>query len=188
VVATSEFKPGMTIEVEGQAVQIVQCDHHQGVGRGGAIMRTRLRNLKTGVIYDKTFRTTEKVPKARLDRAQMQYLYSTGDAHVFMDNETFEQLELTPEQVGDDAKWLKDGESVLVTTYDGALIGVEVPNSVERKVIQTDPGLKGDTASGGNKPAVVEGDVTVMVPLFIQTGDKLKIDTRTGNYVERASS
>jgi len=186
LVSTSEFRPGLTIEVDGRVVQIVQCDHHKGVGRGGAIMRTKLRDVKTGTIFDKNFRAGEKVPRARLERTPMQYLYNTGDTYVFMDNETFEQIELTAEQVGDNAKWLNEGEDVVVTRHENEIIGVEVSNVVQRKVINTDPGLRGDTASGGTKPAVVEGGITVTVPLFIQVGDVIKIDTRTGEYVERA--
>ncbi len=186
MVSTSEFRPGLTIEVDGRVVQIVQCDHHKGVGRGGAIMRTKLRDVKTGTIFDKNFRAGEKVPRARLERTPMQYLYNTGDTYVFMDNETFEQIELTAEQVGDNAKWLNEGEDVVVTRHENEIIGVEVSNVVQRKVINTDPGLRGDTASGGTKPAVVEGGITVTVPLFIQVGDVIKIDTRTGEYVERA--
>lgn len=187
MVSTSEFKPGLTIEVDGRVVQIVQCDHHKGVGRGGAIMRTKLRDLTSGAIIEKNFRSGEKVPKAHLDRTQMQYLYTTGDGYVLMDNATYEQMELSAEQVGDNAKWLKEGEDVLVTTHEGELIGVEVPNVVAREVIRTDPGLRGDTATGGTKPAIVEGEVTVTVPLFIDVGETIKIDTRTGEYVERAN-
>lgn len=178
----------MTLEFDGHPVQILQCDHHQGVGRGGAIYRTKLKDLKTGAIFDKNFRSGERVPRAHLDRTQMQFLYTDGSNYVFMNNESYEQLELSLEQIGDNAKWVKEGQDVEITTCDGELIGLEVPNSVDREIIQTDPGLRGDTASGGTKPATVEGGAVVQVPLFVEQGTVIRIDTRTGEYVERVSS
>jgi elongation factor P len=183
-VSTAEFKPGLTIELDGQVYQIVTSEHHKP-GKGHAVVRTRLRDIKTGRVYDKTFRSGEKVEAAHVERKKMQYLYTDGAHYAFMDSRDYEQVELAAEQVGDNAQWLKEGEEVDLTMHQGQLLGIEVPTAVIRTVERTDPGIRGDTATGGTKPAVVEGGATVQVPLFVNIGDVLKIDTRTAAYVER---
>ncbi len=185
MVATSDFKPGLTIELDGHVYQIVTSEHHKP-GKGQAVVRTKLRDIKTGNVFSKTFRSGEKVPRAHVERSSNQYLYNDGAKYYFMDNESYDQVELTADQVGELAQWLKDGEDVEIVTYEGDLIGIEVANTVIREVTQTDPGLRGDTATGGTKPAVIEGGATVTVPLFIDVGTKIKVDTRSGEYVERA--
>lgn len=165
--------------------QIISSQHHKP-GKGQAVVRTKLRDIKTGSVFQKTFRSGEKVGRAHVDRSQHQYLYSDGSLYVFMDNETYDQVELTGDQVGELAVWLKEGEDVQLVTYEGQLIGIEVANTVVREITQTDPGLRGDTATGGSKPAVIEGGAAVTVPLFIEVGTKIKVDTRSGEYVERA--
>jgi elongation factor P len=185
LVSTQDFKPGLTIELDGHVYQIISSEHYKP-GKGQAVVRTRLRDIKTGNVFAKTFRSGEKVGRAHVERKDYQFLYGAADTFYFMDNESYEQIELTADQVGELAKWLKDGEDVQLITYEGELIGLEVANTVVREVIQTEPGLRGDTASGGNKPAVIEGGATVTVPLFIEVGTKIKVDTRSGEYVERA--
>ena len=185
LIVTSDFKTGLTIVLDGHVYQIVTSEFHKP-GKGQAVVRTRLRDIKTGNVFAKTFRSGEKVERARVDRIQNQFLYTDSKTFYFMEAETYEQIELTAEQVGELAKWLKDGEEVAIITYDGELIGIEVANTLIREIAQTDPGLRGDTATGGTKPAVLEGGATVSVPLFIQPGDKIKVDTRSGEYVERA--
>lgn len=185
MISTSDFKPGLTIELDGHVYQIVTTEFYKP-GKGQAVVRTKLRDIRTGNVFAKTFRSGEKVERARVERTQNQFLYSDGSKFYFMDNESYEQVEVPAAQVGELAKWLKEGEDVALVTYEGQLIGIEVPNTVIREVVQCDPGLRGDTATGGTKPAVVEGGATVTVPLFIQQGDRIKIDTRSGEYVERA--
>jgi elongation factor P len=185
VISTQDFKPGLTIELDGHVYQIVSSEHYKP-GKGQAVVRTRLRDVRSGNVFNKTFRSGEKVEQARIDRAQCQYLYNDGAQFYFMNNENYDQVELAEEQIGEMAKWLKESEDVQIVTYEGELIGIEVPNTIIREVIETDPGLRGDTATGGTKPATVEGGAVVTVPLFIEVGEKLKIDTRSGEYVERA--
>jgi len=142
--------------------------------------------VRTGNVYDKTFRAGEKVETAHVSRKKMQFLYSDGASYYFMDNNTYDQVELSEDQVGDPAVWLREGEDVDVTMYENEVLGVEAPHTVIRKVEKTDPGVRGDTATGGTKPAVVEGGATVQVPLFVNEGEAIKIDTRTGAYLQRA--
>ena len=184
-VSTAEFKPGLTIELDGQVYQIVSSEHYKP-GKGQAVVRTKLRDVRTGNVYDKTFRAGEKVETARVERKKMQFLYTDGSSFYFMDNNTYDQVELTEDQVGDQAVWLKEGEDVDVTMYEGEVLGVEAAHTVIRKVERTDPGVRGDTATGGTKPAVVEGGATVQVPLFVNEGESIRIDTRTGAYLQRA--
>ena len=184
-VSTAEFKSGLTIELDGQVYQIVSSEHYKP-GKGQAVVRTRLRDVRTGNVYDKTFRAGEKVETARVERRKMQFLYTDGASYFLMDNSNYDQVELTEEQVGEQTVWLKEGEDVDVTMYEGELIGVEAAHTVIRKVERTDPGIRGDTATGGTKPAVVEGGATVQVPLFVNEGEAIRIDTRTGAYLQRA--
>ena len=185
MIATSDFKPGLTIELDGTVYQIIMSEHHKP-GKGQAVVRTKLRDIKTGNVFAKTFRAGEKFEHARVERTNNQFLYSDGETFYFMDNDNYDQKELTVAQVGELSVWLKESEDVAIVTYEGELIGIEVANTVIREVVQSDPGLKGDTASGGNKPAMIEGGAMVTVPLFVQQGDKIKVDTRSGEYVERA--
>jgi len=184
-VSTAEFKPGLTIELDGQVYQIVSSEHYKP-GKGQAVVRTKLRDVRTGNVYDKTFRAGEKVETAHVSRKKMQFLYSDGTSYYFMDNNTYDQVELSDDQVGDQAPWLREGEDVDVTMYETEVLGVEAAHTVIRKVEKTDPGVRGDTATGGTKPAVVEGGATVQVPLFVNEGESIKIDTRTGAYLQRA--
>jgi elongation factor P len=183
---TADFKVGLTIELDGEAYQIAEFEHVKP-GKGGAFVRTKLRNVRTSSIYDKTFRAGERIELAHVSRRRMQFLYTSGDSFYFMDTEDFEQIELSDETVGEQSVWLKESEEYEVVVYDGEVIGIEIPPSVERQVTQTDPGLRGDTATGGTKPAVLEGGATVQVPLFVNVGDVVKVDTRQGSYIGRVN-
>jgi len=186
LISTADFRKGLTIELEGDVFSIVDFQHVKP-GKGGAFVRTKLRNVRTGNVFDRTFRAGERMERAMLERRQMQFLYSQGDDYVFMDQETYDQQTLRAEQLGDTVKWLKDGLEVGILTHEGRLIGVELPDQVELVVSETDPGLRGDTASGGSKPAKVETGAMVQVPLFINEGDVIRVDTRSGLYLERVS-
>jgi len=185
MISTSEFRNGMVLRLEGQLFFLVEFDPYKP-GKGAAVVRTRLKNVKTGAVIDRTYRSGEKLEDVRLERRQMQYLYKSDDLYHFMDNETFDQFGLDGDMVGDAVKYLKESESVDVLVAENAPLSVELPIFVELAVKQTDPGIRGDTASGGSKPAVLETGAMVQVPLFVETGDVLKIDTRTDTYVERA--
>jgi elongation factor P len=187
LISTSDFKSGLTFELDGQVYMIVTSEFYKP-GKGQAVVRTKVRDIKTGNVYSKTFKSGEKFERAHVEHTDMQFLYSSAESYTFMDMESYEQIDLPAAAVEGVSKWFKEGESVQVIQYEGELIGVEVANTVERRVTQTDPGLRGDTAQGGTKPATVEGGAIVTVPLFINIGDVLKIDTRSGEYVERAST
>jgi len=182
---TAEFKNGLTLELDGEVFQIVEFQHVKP-GKGGAFVRTRLRNLRVGTTIEKTFRAGERVEIARILRRPLQFLYHTGDDFVFMDNESFDQITLTAEQIGPQVKFLKDNLEVQVVTHEERVLGVDLPDTIEAKVVSTDPGLKGDTASGGSKPATIETGAVVTVPLFINEGDLIRVDTRSEKYIERA--
>ncbi len=185
MISTNDFKTGLTIEVDGNIYTVVDFQHVKP-GKGSAFVRSKLRNIITGSITEKTFRAGEKVARAHIETKEMQYLYFDGSDYVFMDTETYEQLVITADTMGDRNMYLKENMLVLVQFYEKSIVGIELPNSVELVVSQTDPGLKGDTASGGTKPATLETGAVVQVPLFIEEGDVLKIDTRSGQYLERA--
>jgi elongation factor P len=185
MISVNDFKTGLTIEVDGGIWQVLEFQHVKP-GKGAAFVRSKLRNLRTGAIQEKTFRGGEKVEKAHIENRKMQYLYSSGDTHTFMDNESYEQIELPTQQIEYELKYLLENMTVHIMTYQGETLGVELPNSVELKVTETEPGIKGDTASGGTKPATVETGLTVQVPFFINEGDVLIINTSTGSYVSRA--
>lgn len=185
MISTNDFKTGLTIELEGEVCQVLEFQHVKP-GKGSAFVRSKLRNIRTGGIVEKTFNAGEKFPKARLERREVQYLYTDGKEYNFMDMETYEQMAMTTEQLGDAIKYLKENMSIYLLTYQEKSIGVELPNFVELEVVETSPGIKGDTASGGTKPATLESGTVVQVPFFINVGDKLQIDTRTGNYIKRA--
>ncbi len=182
--STAEFKKGLKVEIDGIPYVIVDFQHVKP-GKGGAFVRTKLKNLLNGRVVDQTFRSGEKVEKPDLEEKEMQYLYREGDRYCMMDNETYEQIMLTEEQMGDGRLYLIDNLNVEVLFYNKQPITVELPNFVELAIAQTEPGVKGDTAAGGTKPATLESGATVQVPLFINEGDRVKVDTRTGAYIER---
>lgn len=184
MISTSEFRKGAKIEYKGAPHEIIDFQHHK-MGRGGAIVRTKLKNLKTGSIFDDSFKGGEKFEVPNLEERSMQYLYGDGDHYHFMDNESYEQIPLTADQLGDAIKFLKENMEVKVLMYSGSPLGVEVPTFVELKIEKTEPGFKGDTASGGSKPAILESGVTVKVPFHLNEGDIIKVDTRTSEYIER---
>ncbi|PKM83641.1 MAG: elongation factor P [Firmicutes bacterium HGW-Firmicutes-13] len=184
MISTNDFHTGVTIELEGQIFTVVDFQHVKP-GKGSAFVRTKLKNIKTGAVTEKTFRAGEKVTRAHIERRSMQYLYNTGEEYVFMDMESFEQFPLDRKYLGDSIYYLKENMEAAFLMHQGNIIGVEMPNFVELTVSETDPGFKGDTASGGSKPAVMETGLTVQVPFFINVGDVLRIDTRTGEYMER---
>jgi elongation factor P len=186
LISTADFKNGLTIELDGEVYSIVEFQHVKP-GKGGAFVRTRLRNVRTGNVFEKTFRAGEKMEAARVERRKMQYLYGDGTDYNFMDLESFEQLVISADQIGDQRKYLKEAAEVDVLMYQDKVIGVELPTAVVLTVERTDPGVRGDTAQGGSKPALLESGATVQVPLFINTGDRIKVDTRTGNYIERVT-
>ncbi len=186
MISVNDLRTGITIEVDGGIWQVLEFQHVKP-GKGAAFVRTKLRNLRSGNIQEKTFRAGEKVSKAHIENRRMQYLYASGDMHAFMDNESYEQIELSSKQLEYELKFLKENMEVHVMTYQGEMLGVEVPNTVELEVIETEPGIKGDTASGGSKPAKLETGLIVQVPFFVNVGDVLVIDTRDGgSYVSRA--
>ena len=182
--STSDFRKGLRIELEGKPHIIVDFLHVKP-GKGGAFVRTKLKNLITGNVTDKTFRSGEKVDIPDLQEKKMQYLYNTDDDFYFMDQETYEQISLSADQLGDNKGFLQEGITIDILFHNDQPIGVELPIFVELSISQTDPGLKGDTASGGSKPATLETGSVVQVPLFLEEGDMVKIDTRTGEYIER---
>jgi len=184
MITSNDFKNGMTIEIDGNLMTIVEFLHVKP-GKGSAFVRTRLRNLKSGYVIEKTFRAGEKVNRAIIDKRTMQYLYSSDSDYMVMDTENYEQISLTAEAMGDGVKWLKEGMEISVLFYGTDPIGVDIPNFVELKVVETEPGFKGDTATGGTKPATLETGATIQVPLFIEIGEVLQIDTRTGQYLRR---
>ena len=185
MISAGDFRNGITIEYDNNVYQIIEFQHVKP-GKGAAFVRTKLKNIKSGGVVEKTFRPTEKCPQARIDRKDMQYLYEDGDLYYFMDTETYDQVALNSETVGDALKFVKENETVKICSHNGNVFSVEPPLFVELAITETEPGFKGDTAQGATKPAIVETGATVMVPLFVETGDKIKIDTRTGEYLSRA--
>jgi len=186
MISTNDFRTGLTIELDGQVYMVVEFMHVKP-GKGAAFVRSKLKNLETGATIERTFRAGEKVPRAHLDKRKMQYLYTDGDSYYFMDEETFEQMALSTEQLGDAIKYLKENMVIDVLLHKNRTIGVDLPNFVELKVVETEPGVKGDTATGGTKGATLETGAKVQVPLFIEAGDIIRVDTRTGEYMERVS-
>ena len=181
---TNDLKNGMTLNIDGTLMNVVDFQHVKP-GKGGAFVRTRLKNVRTGRVLDKTFRADEPVEVAILEKRQMQFLYRDEVGFHFMDTETYDQVAVDGEAVGDAASYMIDGSTPYVTFYDGSALGVELPASVELAVSETEPGVKGDRVSGATKPATVETGAVVQVPLFVETGDRIKVDTRTGAYLTR---
>ena len=184
MVSAGDFRNGVTLEIDGQVVQILEFQHVKP-GKGAAFVRTKLKNVINGGVVERTFRPTEKFPAARIDRVDMQYLYSDGDLYHFMNVETFDQIALNSDDVGDSLKFVKENEMVKICSHNGNVFAVEAPLFVELEIIDTEPGFKGDTATGATKPATVETGAVVNVPLFVEQGNKIKIDTRTGEYLSR---
>ena len=184
MVSAGDFKNGLTVEIEGNIYQILDFQHVKP-GKGAAFVRTKLKNIINGGVVEKTFRPTEKFETAHIDRKDMQYLYSDGDLYNFMDMETFDQLAVNADVVGDSLKFVKENETVKVISHQGNVFAIEPPITVELRVIETEPGVKGDTATGATKPATVETGAQIMVPLFVNQDDVLKIDTRSGEYLSR---
>ncbi|MBE5862285.1 MAG: elongation factor P [Lachnospiraceae bacterium] len=184
MISAGDFRNGMTIELDNNVFQIVEFQHVKP-GKGAAFVRTKLKNIKSGGVVERTFRPTEKCPQARIDRKDMQYSYSDGDLFYFMDTETFDQIALNAETVGDALKFVVENEVCKICSHNGSVFSVEPPLFVELTITDTEPGFKGDTATGASKPATVETGAQVMVPLFVEQGDKIKIDTRTGEYLSR---
>ncbi len=184
MISAGDFRNGITLEIDGNVVQILEFQHVKP-GKGAAFVRTKLKNVISGGVIEKTFRPTEKFPAARIDRVDMQYLYADGDLFHFMNVETYDQVALNSETIGDALKFVKENEMVKVCSYNGNVFSVEPPLFVELEITETEPGFKGDTATGATKPATVETGATIAVPLFVSQGDKVKIDTRTGEYLSR---
>ena len=179
MISAGDFRNGMTLEIDGNVCQIIEFQHVKP-GKGAAFVRTKIKNVISGGVVEKTFRPTEKFPAARIDRVDMQYLYADGDLYNFMNTETFDQIALNSDTVGDALKFVKENEICKICSYNGNVFSVEPPLFVELEVTDTEPGFKGDTATGATKPATLETGATINVPLFVNIGDKLKIDTRTG--------
>ena len=184
MISAGDFRNGLTLEIEGNVVQVIEFQHVKP-GKGAAFVRTRLKNIKNGGIIEKTFRPTEKFPAAHIERSDMQYLYSDGEMFHFMNTETYDQIAMTEDQIGDSLKFVKENEMVKMLSHAGQVFAIEPPLFVELEITDTEPGFKGDTATGASKPAVVETGATVYVPLFVEQGDKIQIDTRTGEYMKR---
>ncbi|MGI5948334.1 MAG: elongation factor P [Lachnospiraceae bacterium] len=184
MISAGDFRNGITLEIDGNVVQILEFQHVKP-GKGAAFVRTKLKNVISGGVIEKTFRPTEKFPAARIDRVDMQYLYADGDLFHFMNVETYDQVALNTDTIGDALKFVKENEMVKVCSYNGNVFSVEPPLFVELEITDTEPGFKGDTATGATKPATVETGAVIAVPLFVSQGDKVKIDTRTGEYLSR---
>ena len=184
MVSAGDFRNGITFEMDGNVYSIIEFQHVKP-GKGAAFVRTKIRNVITGSVVEKTFNPNDKYPTAFIDRKDMQYLYEDGDLYYFMDTETYDQVALNSETVGDALKFVKENEMCKICSHNGSVFSVEPPLFVELEITETEPGFKGDTATGASKPATVETGATVAVPLFVNQGDKLKIDTRTGEYLSR---
>jgi len=184
MISAGEFRNGITIEVDGEIYVIIDFQHVKP-GKGAAFVRSKLRGVVNGGIVERTFRPNEKMPRAHIDRKDMQYLYNDGELYHFMDPESFEQVAINASEVGDNLRFVKENETVKIMSHNGAVFGIEPAMFAELEVIDTEPGFKGDTATGATKPATVETGVVVQVPLFISIGEVLKIDTRTGEYLGR---
>lgn len=185
MISSNDFRTGVTIEIDNDVWQVVDFQHVKP-GKGAAFVRAKLKNMRTGAVVERTFNAGEKMPKAHVDNRQMQYLYENGGMYVFMDNETYEQIEIGADTLANAINFLKENMTISIMMFQGNIIGVDLPNSVELEVVETDPGIRGDTATGGTKPAKLETGYVVKVPLFINIGDVLRVDTRSGQYIERA--
>ena len=185
MISTNEFKTNVTVTIDGDPWQVVEFQHVKP-GKGAAFVRAKMRNMSTGAVVERTFNAGERLPKARIERRTMQYLYESDGMFVFMDNETYEQTELSKETLGSALNFLQENMDVKIMSYENRVLGVDLPNTVNLTVVETEPGIKGDTATGGSKNATMNTGYVVKVPLFINEGDVLAIDTRTGDYISRA--
>jgi len=184
MISTNDLRTGVTVEIDGAVWSVLEFQHVKP-GKGAAFVRTKMKNVATGAVQERTFNAGEKLTKARVENKEMQFLYVSGDFYTFMDNTTFEQMDLTAEQLGDGMKYLTENMNISIQVFDDKVIGVEMPNFVELIISECEPGVKGDTATGGTKPAKVQTGAQVKVPFFINEGDKIRIDTRTGEYLSR---
>ncbi|HLR75294.1 MAG TPA: elongation factor P [Virgibacillus sp.] len=185
MISVNDFRTGLTIQVDNDIWQVIEFQHVKP-GKGAAFVRSKLRNLRNGNIQEKTFRAGERVSRAHIEHKTMQYLYASGDVHAFMDTSTYEQIELQTSQIENELNFIKENMEVSLITYEGEILGIDLPNNVELEVTETEPGIRGDTVSGGSKPATLETGYTVQVPLFINVGDVLVINTSEGKYISRA--
>ena len=185
MISAGDFRNGVTFDIDGNVFQIIEFQHVKP-GKGAAFVRTKIRNVITGAVVEKTFSPTEKFPTAYIERKDMQYLYNDGDLYYFMDNETYENLPINKDKLSDNFKFVKENTDVKVLSYKGVVFGVEPPFFMELEVTQTEPGVRGDTATNVTKPATLETGAEIRVPLFINEGDMIRVDTRTGEYMERA--
>jgi elongation factor P len=185
MISTNDMRPGQTLDLDGTLFTIVNYQHVKP-GKGQAFVKTKLKNVKSGAVVDRTFRADEKVSLAVLDKREMQYLYKDDAGLVFMDNETYDQVHVDPTLLGDAVRFLRDGTVCLIPVYDGTPVGVDLPVTIELEVTDTEPGFKGDRVAGALKPATVETGAVVNVPLFVTVGDRIKVDTRSGEYISRA--
>jgi elongation factor P len=183
-ISTNDLKNGMTLNLSEGLMTVVEFQHVKP-GKGGAFVRTKLKNFRTGAVLERTFRADEKVPLAVIDKREMQYLYREGDDFVFMDTESYEQSHVPAADLGDAVRYLKEGDTAVLPHYQGEAIGVDLPAAVELEVVETEPGVQGDRVSGARKPARLETGLVVQVPLFVETGERIKVDTRTGEYLSR---
>ncbi len=184
MITAGDFRPGMVVELDGELYSVLEF-HHIKRGRGTAVVRAKFRNLKSGAITERTFMPEERYPRAYMEQRRMQYLYRDDGGYFFMDLETYDQIHLPGDLVGDGTRWLKENSEVTVVFSEGRAIAVELPNSVELAVVETAPGVRGDTVAGSSKPAKLETGASVHVPFFVNVGDRIKVDTRTGEYIER---
>jgi elongation factor P len=184
-ISTNDLKTGMALNLPEGLVTVVDFQHVKP-GKGGAFVRTKLKNVRTGAVIDRTYRADEKLGLALIDKREMQFLYREGDDYVFMDNETYDQLHVSPTALGDSVNYLKEGDSAVLPMYNGEIVGVDLPAAVVLEVAETEPGIQGDRVSGARKPATLETGLVVQVPLFVETGERIKVDTRTGEYLARA--
>ena len=183
-VSTSDFKNGITIDIPEGLMQIIDFQHVKP-GKGGAFVRTKMRNVRTGAVIDRTYNAGEKMEQAIIDKREMQFLYRDGSNYVFMDNSTYDQIEITPTQLGDAINYLKEQDNAMVNTYNDEIIGIDLPAAVELIITECEPGIQGDRVSGAKKPATLETGLVIQVPLFVNQGDKVKVDTRSGDYLTR---
>jgi len=183
-ISTNDLKNGMALNLPEGLMTVIEFQHVKP-GKGGAFVRTKLRNYRTGAVFERTYRADEKLTLAIIEKKEMQYLYRDADTLTFMDNESYEQIGVEPTALGDAMKYIKEGDTVILPTYQGNVVGVELPAAVELEVTQTDPGVQGDRVSGAKKPATLETGAVVQVPLFVETGDRIKVDTRSGEYLTR---
>jgi elongation factor P len=184
-ISTNDLKTGMALNLPEGLVTVVDFQHVKP-GKGGAFVRTKLKNVRTGAVIDRTYRADEKLGLAMIDKRDMQFLYREGAEYVFMDNETYDQMHVAPVALGEAVNYLKEGDTVVLPMYNGEIVGVDLPAAVVLEVSETEPGIQGDRVSGARKPATLETGLVVQVPLFVETGEKIKVDTRTGEYLARA--